>query len=191
MFSLFGSKTTPPPVPDTPAEQEQAHAAPVTPSETPLPIVDSGAPPTPLKESPEERLKRTYKQEIELQNALYPKPEDVPSCMDLFDARMKCMIGGTNQGRHIYQYGALDGCRDQENDFWFCWSNLRASSDAEQKRELWVNRRAEWWTSRRLGASSEDVWDARPERLTDFPPMLKEGDEQVIVDMANPSTEYN
>lgn len=31
----------------------------------------------------------------------------------------------------------------------------------EERREAWIRRRAEWWANRRLGRSSEDVWDIR------------------------------
>ena len=31
----------------------------------------------------------------------------------------------------------------------------------EERREAWIRRRAEWWAHRRLGKSSEDVWDIR------------------------------
>lgn len=31
----------------------------------------------------------------------------------------------------------------------------------ENKREAWIRRRAEWWATRRLSKSSEDVWDMR------------------------------
>jgi hypothetical protein len=31
----------------------------------------------------------------------------------------------------------------------------------EKKEEVWIRRRAEWWAERRLGKSSEDVWEAR------------------------------
>jgi hypothetical protein len=31
----------------------------------------------------------------------------------------------------------------------------------EKKEEVWIQRRAEWWAKRRMGKSSEDVWEAR------------------------------
>jgi len=31
----------------------------------------------------------------------------------------------------------------------------------ERKEEIWVERRSQWWAERRLGRSSEDVWEAR------------------------------
>jgi len=35
------------------------------------------------------------------------------------------------------------------------------SMHPEERREAWINRRAEWWTHRRRNKSSEDVWDIR------------------------------
>jgi hypothetical protein len=35
------------------------------------------------------------------------------------------------------------------------------SLSEEKKEDVWVKRRAEWWAQRRLGRSSEDVWDAK------------------------------
>ena len=31
----------------------------------------------------------------------------------------------------------------------------------EEQREAWIRKRAEWWAHRRLGKSSENVWDIR------------------------------
>jgi len=31
----------------------------------------------------------------------------------------------------------------------------------ERKDEIWVERRSRWWAERRMGRSSEDVWEAR------------------------------
>lgn len=31
----------------------------------------------------------------------------------------------------------------------------------EDRREAWIQRRAEWWAARRVERSSEDVWEAR------------------------------
>jgi hypothetical protein len=35
------------------------------------------------------------------------------------------------------------------------------SLDEERKEEVWIRRRAEWWAGRRMGRSSEEVWDAK------------------------------
>lgn len=42
----------------------------------------------------------------------------------------------------------------------------------DDRRRLWIRRRAEWWAGRRVGASSEDVWNLRKERLVGFPPVV-------------------
>jgi hypothetical protein len=38
----------------------------------------------------------------------------------------------------------------------------------EERREAWIRRRAEWWANKRVGKSSEDVWDIR--EYVSFPP---------------------
>jgi hypothetical protein len=47
----------------------------------------------------------------------------------------------------------------------------------ESRRKLWIRRRAEWWAGRRVGASSEDVWNLRWERLVGFPPVVGADDD--------------
>lgn len=63
------------------------------------------------------------------------------------------------QLRNIYRHGELHNCSWKFQDFKYCMS--LKSEDPEGKRELWVKRRAEWWARRRVGVSSEDVWDVR------------------------------
>jgi hypothetical protein len=65
------------------------------------------------------------------------------------------------QGRAIYRTGSIDACERQSDDFTWCWQTMSKLSEPERKREAWVRRRAEWWTSRRLSESSEDIWDVR------------------------------
>ena len=50
-------------------------------------------------------------------------------------------------------------CTSFWTDFKFCLS-LRALS-AEERRVAWIQNRAEWWATRRMGGSSEDVWEVR------------------------------
>jgi hypothetical protein len=33
--------------------------------------------------------------------------------------------------------------------------------DPEKKYDAWIERRALWWAKRRVGKSSEDVWEVR------------------------------
>jgi hypothetical protein len=56
--------------------------------------------------------------------------------------------------------------------------SLKGESDEERHR-LWVRRRAEWWAGRRVGASSEDVWNVRSEPLVGFPPVVGDDQEDV------------
>ena len=35
------------------------------------------------------------------------------------------------------------------------------SLEGEERRQAWLRHRAEWWARRRMGRSSEDVWDIR------------------------------
>jgi hypothetical protein len=35
------------------------------------------------------------------------------------------------------------------------------AEEMEDRKELWIKRRAEFWAKRRVGPSSEDVWDRR------------------------------
>ncbi|THH30409.1 hypothetical protein EUX98_g3771 [Antrodiella citrinella] len=63
------------------------------------------------------------------------------------------------QVKSLYRYGKMTECSQKVEDFKFCMSNNWMHP--EEKREAWLRRRAEWWANRRLGKSSEDVWDIR------------------------------
>lgn len=63
------------------------------------------------------------------------------------------------QMRNIYRHGELRDCSYKWDDFKYCLS--LKSEDNDERRRLWVRRRAEWWAARRVGPSSEDVWDVR------------------------------
>lgn len=63
------------------------------------------------------------------------------------------------QMRNIYRHGELRDCGYKWDDFKYCLS--LKSEDNDERRRLWVQRRAEWWAARRIGPSSEDVWDVR------------------------------
>lgn len=64
-----------------------------------------------------------------------------------------------SQIKSVYRHGTPRDCMPKFEDFKFCMS-VKGLSE-ERKEEVWVRRRAEWWARRRLGKSSEDVWDAR------------------------------
>lgn len=59
----------------------------------------------------------------------------------------------------MYRHGTPRDCSAKFDDFKFCMSLKNLSP--ERKEEVWVQRRAEWWARRRMGRSSEDVWEAR------------------------------
>ena len=50
-------------------------------------------------------------------------------------------------------------CSAKWNEFKFCMSIK--GLHPEQRRDAWIRRRAEWWARRRLGLSSENVWEMR------------------------------
>ncbi|EMD31198.1 hypothetical protein CERSUDRAFT_100650 [Gelatoporia subvermispora B] len=92
----------------------------------------------------------------------YPTADDIPSCWRLFDEFLSCN-GVRMQMTSLYRYGHMSECSQKYEDFKFCMSIK--SSHPEEKRDAWIHRRAVWWAHRRLGKSSEDVWDVRTEPL--------------------------
>lgn len=50
-------------------------------------------------------------------------------------------------------------CSAKWNMFKFCMSIK--GLHPEQRRDTWIRHRAEWWARRRLGLSSENVWEMR------------------------------
>lgn len=63
------------------------------------------------------------------------------------------------QIKSLYRYGQTSACGSKLDEFKFCMSIK--SLHPEEKRDVWIRRRAEWWARRRLGKSSEDVWEMR------------------------------
>ncbi|EPQ57628.1 hypothetical protein GLOTRDRAFT_74533 [Gloeophyllum trabeum ATCC 11539] len=98
---------------------------------------------------------------------LHPTPDDIPGCMKIFDDFLSCNIT-VNQIRSLYRYGQRAECGHKWEDFKFCMSitNLHP----EERRNVWIRRRAEWWAHRRLSQSSEDIWEIRKEPLQNWPP---------------------
>ncbi|KAL6306567.1 hypothetical protein BKA93DRAFT_692619, partial [Sparassis latifolia] len=107
------------------------------------------------------------KQEEEYLRRVHPTADDIPGCMKLFDDFLSCNIVGS-QVKSLYRYGQMSACSPKLEDFKFCMSIK--GLHPERKRDMWIRRRAEWWAERRLGKSSEDVWDIRTEPLQNFPP---------------------
>ncbi|KAH9978801.1 hypothetical protein BGW80DRAFT_1280987, partial [Lactifluus volemus] len=88
---------------------------------------------------------------------LHPTPEDIPTCMTVFDDFLSCNILAT-QVKSLYRFGEMAHCSEKWNEFKFCMT--------------WIRRRAEWWARRRLGLCSENVWEKRAEPLKGYPPPL-------------------
>ena len=60
----------------------------------------------------------------------------------------------------MYRFGhRTKDCDRKYDEFKFCLT-LKVMHPEEQ-REAWIRRRAEWWAHRRLGKSSENVWEIR------------------------------
>ncbi|OSD05926.1 hypothetical protein PYCCODRAFT_1464625 [Trametes coccinea BRFM310] len=108
--------------------------------------------------SPEEQPSpELVRQEEEYLRKVHPTPEDIPGCMKLFDDFLLC--NGNSQARSLYRYGEMATCQPKLEDFKFCMSVK--GMHPEEKRDVWIRRRAEWWARRRMQKSSEDVWDVR------------------------------
>lgn len=109
---------------------------------------------------------------------LHPTPEDIPGCMSAFDNFLSCnstrlplislslsvcsqrneiVLG--NQLKSIYRFGEMAHCGAKWNEFKFCMSIK--GLHPEQRRDAWIRHRAEWWARRRVGPSSENVWERR------------------------------
>jgi hypothetical protein len=126
------------------------------------------------------------KEEEAIQDASLDFSGGVPTCLKIFDRYIKCYgktllvafllftkdathlfiycyflaKGLASQTTSLYRQGRLkEDCQDIFHDWAFCLT-LRGL-EPEEKRRQWIQRRAEWWARRRLGRSSEDVWDAR------------------------------
>ncbi|KAI0063558.1 hypothetical protein BV25DRAFT_1824103 [Artomyces pyxidatus] len=123
-----------------------------------------------MSPDPTELFKAAVQQEEDRLRVLHPTPEDVPGCMTLFDEFLSCNMVG-KQFRSLYRYGEMAHCTPKFNEFKFCMSIK--SLHPEQRRDVWIRHRAEWWARRRLGTSSESVWDMRTEPLKDFPPSIE------------------
>nr|ODN90608.1 hypothetical protein L203_01719 [Cryptococcus depauperatus CBS 7841] len=117
------------------------------------------------------KLEAVLKDEMEYQERQYSTVEQVPGCMRLLDEFLMC-YALMPQLRNFYRHGEFRDCSWKFQDFKYCMS--LKSEDPEGKRELWVKRRAEWWAKRRVGASSEDIWDRKVEQL---PTSERTGDE--------------
>ncbi|KAF9512179.1 hypothetical protein BS47DRAFT_1345804 [Hydnum rufescens UP504] len=91
---------------------------------------------------------------------LHPTVDDIPGCMTLLDTFLRCTVPGS-QVRSLYRFGEMNQCMEKWEDVKFCLSLKQLSLD--ERRSAWLLRRAEWWATRRVGRSSEDIWDIRTE----------------------------
>lgn len=130
------------------------------------------------------KFDQTVSEEVQIHSAALP-PAEMPSCMNLFDKWATCFGAfpslllsidfqltppcfGTAlgpQARFIYRYGSFTDCKDKLEDFKFCLT-MRGIS-AEERRDRWLQRKAEKTAAKRLTSSSEDVWEMRREPLVD------------------------
>lgn len=117
--------------------------------------------PAPLANRDFETLRR---EELVLEAAANP-PEDIPSCLTLFDKWLTCYALG-EQFRSVYRYGTIANCAPRREDFKFCLT-LR-QYDPETRRAKWLERRAEASAHQRKGVrTSEAVWEMRRDPLMD------------------------
>lgn len=104
------------------------------------------------------------REELVLEAAANP-PEDIPSCLTLFDKWLTCYSVG-HQLRSAYRYGTVADCAPRREDFKFCLT-LRGL-DPEVRRAKWLERRADAKAHQRKGfRTSEAVWDLRRDPLMD------------------------
>jgi len=99
----------------------------------------------------------TVREEYAIQAAALPL-QDMPKCMNLFDKWASCFALGP-QARSIYRYGTFQDCREKLEEFKYCLT-LKGVSE-EERRQLWLKKRAEKSAAKRLQCSSEDVWAIR------------------------------
>ncbi|GAA5985851.1 hypothetical protein JCM10908_006303 [Rhodotorula pacifica] len=109
-------------------------------------------------------LESLIEEELPIQRHSVAMEGGMPSCLTLFDNFFLCYSLGS-QIKSVYRHGTPRDCMPKFEDFKFCMS-IKGLSE-ERRDEVWVRRRAEWWARRRLGKSSEDVWEARRDVYTD------------------------
>ena len=96
-------------------------------------------------------------------NGIDPYPSEL-SCRALFDAAYFCQLPG-GQFVNVYRYGSLRNCSEAWSNFWFCMRTNRGFMTDEERRE----RVREYYRKKedrlRGKGSSEDVWEARREKV--------------------------
>ncbi|OAA76672.1 hypothetical protein LEL_06356 [Akanthomyces lecanii RCEF 1005] len=91
-------------------------------------------------------------------------PTDM-SCRQAFDAAWGCnSVGG--QWNAVYRYGEMRSCTEKWDDFWFCMRHKSASGPVKEDlmRTHYRNKEhAKYYAPGK--ASSEDVWEARVQKV--------------------------
>ncbi|KAJ7346718.1 hypothetical protein DFH08DRAFT_869106 [Mycena albidolilacea] len=110
-------------------------------------------------------FKTAVKQEEAYLRRVYPT--DIPSCTNHLDTYFACNAI-RNLVKSMYRYGYLrEDCSEKWAEYKFCMSLKWMGMD--ERRDAWIRRKAIWWAKRRLGKSSEDVWQIRDEPLPNWP----------------------
>ncbi|CAO1616038.1 unnamed protein product [Parajaminaea phylloscopi] len=109
------------------------------------------------------QFQKLVEQERIIQSAAM-RPEDVPSCMSLFDMWATC-FALVPQFRNVYRYGTFNECTPKLEDFKFCLT--LKGMDAAQKREAIIERKVRQMARRRMpgGDTSEEIWQIREDPL--------------------------
>ncbi|PWY65314.1 hypothetical protein BO70DRAFT_276994, partial [Aspergillus heteromorphus CBS 117.55] len=92
-------------------------------------------------------------------DSLYP---DTMSCRSAFDYAFFCQSFG-GQFVNVYRYGELRSCSEHWDNFWTCMKT-RNFGDQQRKNAIRDHYRKKA-VKYKTGPSSEDVWDARTERV--------------------------
>ncbi|KAL1748779.1 hypothetical protein HDZ31DRAFT_71354 [Schizophyllum fasciatum] len=126
---------------------------------------------TPSSESPV--LAGNFEEVVQQEEARlrreFPTFADMPKCWNHMDTLLSCYSLRENV-KAIYRYGHQTSCSEKAAEFKWCMSNVWHPDD--ERHSMWIRRRAEWWARRRLGKSSEDVWEARLTPPPNFPVLI-------------------
>ncbi|KAL0072461.1 hypothetical protein AAF712_000224 [Marasmius tenuissimus] len=125
-------------------------------------------------------------EELAYLRKVHPTVEETPTCLNLFDTYLGCNAI-RSQVKSYYRYGSSPSsspfpCGPKLEDWKFCMG--LKWSEPEERREMWLRRRAEWWARRRVeGKSSEDVWELRRDSAGlggEYPRPLTEKDLEML-----------